>query len=158
MCSNGFGSEKFQRSFVSLQTLRQLVGRQALQVTSGWDIRQLMGALCCAREQDKVANASYFTRASLLIAVSRLLQRLQKLERLNALRVDDLTSIVRSVSAAPFFKHLLQMDYWSASLLKRVERLGLGNIEDIETTFRNLEFRDSQLLALLRRRKETLLN
>ena len=59
---------------------------------------------------------------------------------------------------APFFKHLLQMDYWLASLLKRVERLGLGNIEDIETTFRNLEFRDSQLLALLRRRKETLLN
>ena len=73
------------------------------------------------------------------------------------MRVDDFTKIIRAVSSAPIYKHLILLDSWKDFLIYNSQRMTLLNIEDIEIALENLDFRDPALSASMQKRKEVIL-
>ena len=57
------------------------------------------------------------------MVITTLLKDLEKLERTNMLRVDDFTKIIRAVSSAPIYKHLILIDTWKDFLIRDVDRM-----------------------------------
>ncbi len=57
------------------------------------------------------------------MVITTLLKDLEKLERSNMLRVDDFTKIIRAVSSAPIYKHLILIDTWKDFLIRDVDRM-----------------------------------
>jgi len=85
--------------------------------------------------------------------ITTLLKDIEKLERSNLLDVNDFTKIIRAVSSAPIYKHLILLDSWKDFLITNSELMGLNNIRDIEVALENLDFRDPALYNTLQKRK-----
>ena len=81
--------------------------------------------------------------------ITTLLKDVEKLERSNQLKVDDFTKIIRAVSSAPIYKHLILLDSWKDFLINNADRMAMNNIRDIEAALDNLNFRDPTLISTL---------
>lgn len=156
VCKNDFGSDKFHRNFVSLDNLKMLARVQSLDFISSSDIRILIEGLChltASKQQlsfgftDKEETLLYCSSLNLIITT--LLKDIEKLERSNKLRIDDFSKIIRAVSSAPIYKHLILLHSWKEFLIGNSERMGLQNITDIEVALENLDFKDPLLYHTL---------
>lgn len=68
--------------------------------------------------------------------------------------VDDFTKIIKAVSSAPTYKHLILLDSWRGFLIRNSERMSLNNIQDIEIALDILDFRDPVLYNTLQKQKQ----
>ena len=87
-----------------------------------------------------------------------LLKDVEKLERSKQLRLDDFTKIIRAVSSAPVYQHLILLDSWKDFLILHSAKMSLANIEDIEIALGKLDFRDPALLTCLHDRRMAILD
>ena len=86
-----------------------------------------------------------------------LLKDVKTLDRKKQLRLDDFTKIIRAVSSAPIYQHLILLDSWKDFLIQHSEKMSLLNIEDIEIALEKLDFKDPSLLNSLYSRKMAIL-
>ena len=86
-----------------------------------------------------------------------LLKDVETLERSKRLRLDDFTKIIRAVSSAPIYQHLILLDSWKGFLIEHAWKMSLVNIADIEIALEKLDFREPSLLNALHNRKMVIL-
>ena len=160
VCINDFGSDKFHRNFVCLDNLKKLARVESLDFISSSDIRVLIEGLCrltASKQQisfgfaDKEETLLYCS--SLNLVITTLLKDMEKLERSAKLQLNDFTAIIRAVSSAPIYKHLILLHSWKDFLIANSDSMMLHNIADIEVALENLDFKDPVLYHTLQKRK-----
>ena len=165
VCKNDFGSDSFHRNFICLDNLKKLARVQSLDYVTSWDIRQLIEGLCKLTATKQQVSFGFAEKeetllycSSLNLVIMTLLKDVEKLERSKQLRLDDFTKIIRAVSSAPVYQHLILLDSWKDFLILHSAKMSLANIEDIEIALAKLDFRDPALLTCLHDRRMAILD
>jgi len=92
--------------------------------------------------------------SSLNLVIRTLLKDVEKLEHNRQLHVNDFTKIIKTVSSAPSYRHLILLESWKDFLIQNSEMMALQNIDDIEAAMENIDYRDPFLIEALTQRRE----
>ena len=86
-----------------------------------------------------------------------MIKDIERLQQSKQISMEDFIKIIKAVSCAPSFRHLILYDQWKVFLIDNAERMEMSHIRDIEAAMENIDYRNPYLIQALNERKQDIL-